>query len=86
MNIEKRNEIFEQFLAILLTSHHFNGPGLLLQNNTTSKNRIYPGTRLGLNRVPNSDVKINTHYSLGDLGLVPRQQNIQNKATDFQSK
>ncbi len=66
--------MFEQLLSILLTSHHLGQNGLSLQKKSTFLKGIFPGTRLGLHRIQDSSIKTNTHYSLGDLGLIPSDQ------------
>lgn len=49
MNIEKRNEMLEQFLALLLASDHI--------NLTDKKSKgIYPGSRLGLHHYSPGDL------------------------------
>jgi len=91
--------MLEQFLSILLTSHHLGGSGLSLEKNSIFLKGIYPGTRLGLHRMfvfkyfpnklllekfslishQNSLTKTNTHYCLGDLGIIPPDHIINKK-------
>ncbi|CAF3355927.1 unnamed protein product [Rotaria socialis] len=69
--VEKHNEMLEQLLSILLTSHHLGRTGLPLQKKSFGQKGIFPGSRLGLHRIhQNSSVKASTHYCRGDLGLV----------------
>ncbi|CAF2075117.1 unnamed protein product [Rotaria magnacalcarata] len=69
--VEKHNEMLEQLLSILLTSHHLGRTGLPLQKKSFDQKGIFPGSRLGLHRIhQNSSVKASTHYCRGDLGLV----------------
>ncbi|CAF3962655.1 unnamed protein product [Rotaria magnacalcarata] len=69
--VEKHNEMLEQLLSILLTSHHLGRTGLPLQKKSFDQKGIFPGSRLGLHRIhQNSSVKASTHYYRGDLGLV----------------
>lgn len=62
--------MLEQFLAILLTSHHLGGNGLIFEKKSIFTKGIYPGTRLGLQRI--SSEKSPSHYCPGDLGIIPK--------------
>ena len=43
--------MFEQLLSLLLTSHHLSGRGLILKKGPSPLQGLYPGTRLGLQRM-----------------------------------
>jgi len=49
--MEKRNEMLEQLLSILLTSHHLGQSGLSFEKKSSFLKGIFPGTRLGLHRI-----------------------------------
>ncbi|CAF1032822.1 unnamed protein product [Rotaria sordida] len=79
LKIEKRNDMLEQLLSLLLISHHLGGTSLPLQKKSPFLKGIFPGSRLGLHGIhPNSSTKTNTHYCRGDLGIVPHDNYIEN--------
>ncbi|UJR34173.1 hypothetical protein I4U23_021580 [Adineta vaga] len=69
---EKRSEMLEEFLSILLTSHHLGRIELSFQNQSSLTKGIFPATRLDLHRIRTDHrTKSTSHYHLGDLGIVP---------------
>ncbi|CAF3059840.1 unnamed protein product [Rotaria sp. Silwood2] len=79
LKIEKRNDMLEQLLSLLLTSHHLGRTALTLQKKSPFLKGIFPGSRLDLHRIhQDSLTKTNTHYCRGDLGIVPHDNYIEN--------